>query len=128
MKKLALTAWLLLLCACVPKTEPPTLKAEGLLAMSLPEMAAALHVGDVSSATLVAGYVNRIDAIDRAGPELRAVLSVNPLAMQEARNIAARALDQSRRQTSSRIYQTPQDMIDRIGGCKSIGSMNIAVM
>ena len=79
MKKLALTAWLLLLCACVPKTEPPTLKAEGLLAMSLPEMAAALHVGDVSSATLVAGYVNRIDAIDRAGPELRAVLSVNPL-------------------------------------------------
>ena len=87
MKKLALTAWLLLLCACVPKTEPPTLKAEGLLAMSLPEMAAALHVGDVSSATLVAGYVNRIDAIDRAGPELRAVLSVNPLAMQEARNM-----------------------------------------
>ena len=37
--------------------------------------------------------------------------------MQEASNIAARALDQSRRQTSSR--KTPQDTIDRIGGCKS---------
>ena len=39
--------------------------------------------------------------------------------MQEASNIAARALDQSRSQKSSRTNQTPQDTIDRIGGCKS---------
>jgi len=51
---------------------------------TLTELAADLSAGRISSALLVKTYLARIAAIDRAGPGLHAVLSLNPNALKEA--------------------------------------------
>ncbi len=58
---------------------------------------AAIEQGDLSSQRLVAWHLERIEAIDRSGPALNAVLEVNP----DALDIAA-ALDAERRQAGPR--------------------------
>jgi amidase len=55
-------------------------------------LAARMRSGDVSAQALVERYVARIGEIDREGPALRAVLELNPDAMQ-----IARALDGERK-------------------------------
>ncbi|MBZ0112627.1 MAG: amidase [Thermoanaerobaculia bacterium] len=57
---------------------------------SLPEIAAALASGEVTSEALVTDYLARIDTIDRSGPTLQSVLSVNPAALDAARASDAR--------------------------------------
>ena len=44
----------------------------------------AIHRGAVTSATLVQWYLARIEAIDRKGPKLQAIVNVNPEALQQA--------------------------------------------
>jgi len=56
----------------------------GAAALSLAELAAGLHAGRWTSAGLARMYLERIDAIDRRGPQLRSVLSLNPDAMKQA--------------------------------------------
>src|SRR5262249_43966342 len=51
------------------------------------ELAAGLRAGRWTSARLVELYLARIDAIDRNGPKLNAVIEINP----DARAIAARS-------------------------------------
>jgi amidase len=45
---------------------------------SATELASALAEGRTTSVDLVAGYLDRIEAIDRAGPALRSVIELNP--------------------------------------------------
>ena len=52
---------------------------------SIGELAADLAAGKVTSEQLVEAYVARIEAIDRAGPTLRSVISLNPHALADAR-------------------------------------------
>lgn len=56
-----------------------------------------MHRGEVDSEQLVSWYLERIEAIDRNGPRLNAVIEINPDALQ-----IARALDQERRQSGPR--------------------------
>jgi len=65
---------------------------EGWLAKSLPELAEALRTGAVSSEALVEAYLARIALIDRAGPNLQSVLTLNPNALAEARELDKRRL------------------------------------
>ncbi len=58
---------------------------------SIADLAAALAAGRATSVQLVEAYLERIAALDRAGPELRAVIETNPDAIE----IAA-ALDRER--------------------------------
>lgn len=58
----------------------------------LAELSRALDAGETSSAALTMAYLERIRAIDDAGPRLNAVIAVNPLAVDQAR-----ALDAERR-------------------------------
>ena len=53
---------------------------------SIGELAADLAAGKVTSEQLVEAYVARIEAIDRAGPTLRSVISLNPRALADARH------------------------------------------
>ena len=46
---------------------------------------AAMRDGTLTSAMLVGKYLRRIDKLDRQGPTLRAIIAVNPSAMEEAR-------------------------------------------
>lgn len=85
------------LVACSPKEEAaqPTPANEGyaptgVLAESLPEIADALAAGEITSQDLTTAYLERIDRIDRSGPTLQAVLTVNPNALDQARASDAR--------------------------------------
>jgi len=62
---------------------------QGWLAKSLPELSAALQTGTVSSAALVEDYLARIKQIDKTGPTLQSILTLNPDALAEARALEA---------------------------------------
>lgn len=64
---------------------------------SIGALQAALAAGSLSSEKLTADYLNRIEAFDRRGPALRAMLDLNP----EALSIAA-DLDRERRSSGPR--------------------------
>lgn len=87
----------LFLSACSPSdrnvqsaTISPTsvdYRAKGIISQSLPEIAEALNSGEISSEALVKLYLERIEAIDRQGPRLQAVLNVNPDALTLAKEL-----------------------------------------
>jgi Asp-tRNA(Asn)/Glu-tRNA(Gln) amidotransferase A subunit family amidase len=64
---------------------------------SIPELQAAMISGEASAEGLVRHYLERIAAFDDAGPELNAMLYLNPRALDEAR-----ALDRERTERGSR--------------------------
>lgn len=72
------------LSACSRDSEQSE-NAEQLALSSLSEIADAIANGTVSSEQIVAAYLRRIEAIDRAGPTLNSVLSLNPNALADAR-------------------------------------------
>ena len=58
---------------------------QGILAKSLPDIADALKNGDITSEALVQLYLERIEAIDKNGPTLQAILRINPNALADAK-------------------------------------------
>ena len=81
-------------CQYVPATSASSSTVAGfeLDEVSLADLAAGLEKGKWTSARLVDLYRQRIDAIDRNGPQLGAVLALNPDA-----SAVARQLDQERK-------------------------------
>lgn len=90
-----------LLAGCSPQTtnEAATETAEtesvsyvptGWLAKSLPEIAAGIQSGEVTSVDLVQAYIGRINSVDWSGPTLQSVLSINPDAMAVAAEMDAK--------------------------------------
>lgn len=67
-----------------------------LLTASVAEIQAAVESGALTYERLVQLYLNRIEAYDKQGPELRAVLQIHPRALE-----IARALDQERKTKGS---------------------------
>jgi len=51
----------------------------------LPTLAAKLRDGEITSEALVTAYLARIEKIDRSGPQLQSVLTINPDALRDAR-------------------------------------------
>lgn len=94
------------LVACAPAAEVPTVSGdpaavaesisnvsyvpEGDVAKTLPELADALAAGETSSVALTQAYLGRIEAVDRSGPRLQSVLSLNPDALAQAEASDAR--------------------------------------
>lgn len=58
--------------------------AKDWVAKTLPELSDAISSGDVTSSSLTQSYLDRIEAIDRAGPHLQSVLAINPNAIAQA--------------------------------------------
>ena len=54
-------------------------------AMTLPEVSDALAAGKLSAQELTQVYLDRVQTVDRAGPQLQAVLALNPDAMAQAK-------------------------------------------
>ncbi len=69
---------------------PISYAASGWAAKSLPELAEALKAGEVSAEELTQAYLDRIDQVDRNGPTLQAVLTLNPDALDTARALDAK--------------------------------------
>ena len=74
----------------------PANPAKALATRTLSEIADAIADGTVTSEAMVEAYLERIEKLDRNGPTLRAVLSLNPTALDDARAAdAARAAGQT---------------------------------
>jgi amidase len=65
--------------------DPARFRAE-VVERSLSELAADLQSGKLTSAAIVDAYLARIDAIDRSGPRLQSIITLNPHAREEARH------------------------------------------
>jgi amidase len=78
---------------------PPVLDAAGFdpLEKSIPELQRAMMAGLLTSARLVSFYLDRIAALDQAGPRVNAVIAINPHA-----GTYARQLDDERRKKGPR--------------------------
>ena len=70
---------------------PPSYEASGWAAKTLPELVDALAAGEVTSEQLTQVYLDRIAEVDRAGPRLQSIITLNPNALP-----LARASDQRR--------------------------------
>jgi amidase len=83
--------WIFSLAVALSVGAPAARTAEvqptGWTARTLPEIAEALAAKRVTSVKLVEAYLSRIARIDRAGPRLRSIISINPDAMAEARRL-----------------------------------------
>ena len=64
---------------------------------SIAELQAAMSAGRVTSRELVSAYLARIEAYDRGGPKLNAIIAINPRALEDAA-----ALDRERRDKGAR--------------------------
>ncbi len=56
---------------------------------SIPELSAMLAAGTISSEEVTRAYIDRIEALDRKGPQLNSVIAVMPGAIEEARMLDA---------------------------------------
>jgi amidase len=94
--------------------------------LTLADAQSKLASGEWSSHALTQAYLDRIAAIDRAGPKLNAVIELNPDALKQAD-----ALDAERKAGKSRgpLHGIPvliKDNIDAVGMANSAGSLALA--
>ena len=82
-----------------------------LLTASITDIQEAVDAGALSYERLVRLYLNRVEAYDKKGPQLRAVLAINPRAIE-----TARSLDQERRSRGKRspLHGIPVAVKDNI--------------
>src|SRR5579863_1153990 len=81
-------SWVSVAEAAEPPTSVPT-QNQGVLEASIRDLSAALAAGSTSSRELVRLYLERIESVDRQGPELRALLEVNREAHAQAETFDA---------------------------------------
>ena len=60
-------------------------QADAVVERSIPDLQRAMTDGRATSEQLVAAYLARIEAIDRAGPTLRSVIALNPARARRGR-------------------------------------------
>ena len=82
---------------------------------TLADIQAAMDAGALTSETLVQLYLNRIEAYDKKGPKINAMIMLNPRALEEAR-----ALDAERKASGprSQLHGVPvvfKDLVDVAG-------------
>lgn len=77
--------------AVLAQDEPPRIArmAVQVVEKSIPELSAMLAAGTISSEELTRAYLDRIETLDRKGPQLNSVIAVMPGAIEEARMLDA---------------------------------------
>ncbi len=70
--------------AASERSRTVTAPAFDVVEKSIAELQQAMTAGEVSSHDLVAAYLARIDAYDRSGPKLNAMIAMNPRALADA--------------------------------------------
>ena len=133
MRRLALLIAIATLAACKPAptptpeaAKPATAAALDVTEWSALEARRKLESGEVTSRALTQAYLDRIAAVDRAGPTLNSVIELNPEALKEAD-----ALDAERKAGKLRgpLHGLPvllKDNVDAVGMANSAGSLALA--
>ena len=126
------------LAACKPATPPATTAnppaastsaatpAVDVVELSATDAAARMASGALTAHALTQAYLDRIAAVDKAGPALNSVIELNPDALKEAD-----ALDAERKAGKLRgpLHGMPvllKDNIDAVGMANSAGSLALA--
>jgi amidase len=117
------------LCACGPKTPgpaPAVSPPRDVVELSATGAATLMAAGELTARELTQAYLDRIVAIDDAGPTLNAVIELNPAALTDAD-----ALDAERKAGKLRgpLHGLPillKDNIDIAGMVNSAGSLALA--
>lgn len=94
MKKILASVSLFLMAACQPQTPPAAPDKDDFSALvaeprSLVDIAADIASKKTTSAAVVQAFLDRIAAVDDAGPMLNAVLALNPNALADAKALDA---------------------------------------
>jgi Asp-tRNA(Asn)/Glu-tRNA(Gln) amidotransferase A subunit family amidase len=82
---------------------------------SIADINAAIDAGALSSEKLVGMYLKRIDAYDKKGPKVNAVITLNPKAVEEARALDAERKSKGPRSPLHGIPIVVKDLIDVAG-------------
>ncbi|RYZ74080.1 MAG: amidase [Lysobacteraceae bacterium] len=127
--RLLLLALMLALGACQQGAPEPA-PAEGALPTEfafaeadIDDLQARMQAGELDSRTLTQAYLDRIAAIDKAGPTLNAVIEVNPQALKEA---ALRDVERKTNSVRGPLHGIPILLKDNIGAtpmANSAGSL-----
>ncbi len=91
--------------------------------MDISDLQARMQRGELDSRTLTQAYLDRIAAVDQAGPQLRSVIEVNPDAMKEA---ALRDVERKNNAARGPLHGIPillKDNIDATPMVNSAGSL-----
>ncbi|MGH8031456.1 MAG: amidase [Luteimonas sp.] len=110
-----------------PAPAAPTLQAKFAFAETdIATLQARMTRGELDSRRLTQAYLDRIAAIDDAGPMLNAVIELNPQALQDAR---ARDTERKAGKVRSALHGIPvllKDNIDAVPMVNSAGSLALA--
>ena len=108
----ALAVWVMAVAAVGAAAQRTT--GPDLLTAGINDIHAAVDAGSLSYESLITHYLARIDAFDRNGPRLRAVISVNPRAAALARELDAEFRKSGRRGPLHGIPIAVKDNIDTV--------------
>jgi Asp-tRNA(Asn)/Glu-tRNA(Gln) amidotransferase A subunit family amidase len=88
---------------------------------TIADINAAIDAGALSSEKLVGLYLKRIEAYDKQGPKINAVITMNPKALEEARALDAERKAKGRRSPLHGVPVVIKDLIDLAGFPTSAG-------
>ena len=91
---------------------PRRLKSFGIEELAIPKLQALIDARKLTAVSLVKKYLARIEAIDRRGPRLNAVIELNPDALAIAAELDAERLAKGRRGPLHGIPMLIKDNID----------------
>ena len=114
--------------AAVQKPQPPARAGFDVVEQPIAALQEAMEKGNVTSRALVDAYVARIEAYDRRGPRINAIVALNPRAREEAD-----ALDRERRERGPRgpLHGIPlvvKDNFDLAGLPTTAGTIAFAAL
>lgn len=112
--------------ACAASGAAGNAQALELTSATISELNAAMDRGDLSSERLVALYQARIQAYDKQGPTLNAVITLNPRALERARELDAERVSRGRRSPLHGIPVVVKDNLDTADMPTSAGSVLLA--
>ena len=118
-------------CAAVISCGPVDTAPEGgggfdVVETSISEIHQAMQDGRVTARQLVEAYLERIEAYDRRGPALNAIIEVNPLALERADELDAAFAESGLTGPLHGIPMIVKDNYDFAGMSTSAGSASLA--
>ena len=123
MNKSALFLMLLLVWAVGPTAVAQTSRVIALDEATIADINAAFDAGSLTSEQLVQMCLTRIRAYDKQGPFLRAMITVNPKAVEAARQLDAERKTKGRRSSLHGIPVILKDNIDTADMPTTAGSV-----